>query len=68
MSMKKKKPGTRWITGVQRAQLRKIKLQCNGILVANAKQPGNAQPLTLQQTDDFNAIIGDCLILLNLKS
>lgn len=68
MSMKKKSPGKRWITGVARAQLQRCITHLNGLLRANLKQPVAARPLTNQQQADFNSAVTDCQALLVLKS
>jgi hypothetical protein len=68
MSMKKKSPGVRWITGKQRAELQKMNRWLTSILAANNAQPVNARPMTAQQVIDFATVGVDVAAMLLLKS
>lgn len=68
MSMKKKKPGQRWITGLPRAQIGKALRILNSIVKQNIAQPANARPITVQQAADIALTAGDLAALLALLS
>lgn len=68
MSMKKKLPGKRWVTGIQRQQLQRIITHANGCVRSNLAQPADKRPMTNQQQADFLAVVADCQALLALKS
>lgn len=70
MSLRKKRPGKLWITGVPRAQLRKVQTLLNSInnqiqKLVNAGQP---VPFTVQQQTDMAAVRLDIPGELALKS
>lgn len=68
MSMKKKKPGTRWITGVQRAQLQKVLRYTASLVAANNKLPLVVQPMTAADIVAFNGVNTRAAALLLLKA
>lgn len=66
MSMKKKAPGKRWITGIQRAQLRRLKLLNRSVLTANNKLPLLQQPMVAGDKtifDNFDTVVAGLLLL-----
>ncbi len=68
MSFKKKKPGNKWVTGKQRAELQKMKLWLVSQMKANAAQPIGAQPISELGLATYNAFQAEVLLLLSLIS
>jgi hypothetical protein len=67
VSMRKPRPGRRWITGVQRAQLQKVFKYTNSLVAANGKLPLAQQPMTAQDIIAFQGVntrAGALLLLL----
>jgi hypothetical protein len=71
MSLRKKRPGNKWVTGLPNAQMQKTIVLLRSILAQDAKlAPFQAQlsPLTDADRTDFNKVITDCEDLVIMRS
>lgn len=67
MSLRKKRPGKRWVTGIPRAQCQKVIKLLNSLTAAQTRL-GGGLPINPAMVGDFNQVKVDMIALLNLQS
>lgn len=67
MSLKKKAPNRLWVTGIQRAQCRKINKLLLALIAAQTRL-GGVLPITPPMIADFQQVNVDLVGLLQIKS
>jgi hypothetical protein len=68
MSLRRKRPGKFWVTGIPRAQLRKINLLLSSLIAQQGKLAPAVVPITPQMIGDFNQVKVDIQALLLVLS